>query len=126
MAGAVPHSNTKGLVDLVHWSRVIGGQFRLNIRQVLDLEADVMDAAIVLAALSGYIVILEVQNGHIDVAVAEEISVGVGAFQLGNLTQSEDIFVKCRSLFCILSGNGDVLNLRHLATSPAGIFRYMI
>ena len=78
-----------------------------------------VDSAVVLAALSGNCIILEVQNRHVYVAIAEEIPVSIGTFQFGYLAQSKHVFIKASGPVNVLGGNGDVLNLRHLATSPA-------
>ena len=80
-----------------------------------------VNAAVFFTTGSGYCVILEVQDGHVDVSVTEEITIGVGAFQLCNLAQSKNFFIKSGGLRRVLSGNGDVLNLGHLATPPVSL-----
>ena len=55
------------------------GKARGDLVQALHLKADVVDAAEVLAALgAGHGVVLEVQDGQIEVAVAQVVAAGAG------------------------------------------------
>src|SRR6266850_1174518 len=65
----------EGLVDVVARRRPGGLQPLGDRFQALDLEADVVDAAPALAALdAGDGVILEVEDGEVDVAVAQVVA----------------------------------------------------
>ena len=66
---------------------------------------------------TGNPLVLEVEDGQVDVAVAQEIARGVVAVQLGNLPQAKDLGVKLGRGIGILSSNGDMFNLSQLVSS---------
>src|SRR5215831_20729011 len=65
------HPDAEGAVDVVPGRGTPGGELFLDLVQVLDLEADVVDAAPALAALdAGHVVALEVEDGQVEVPIA--------------------------------------------------------
>src|SRR5262245_50811860 len=79
-----------------------------------DLEADMMDAAPVFPALhAGHRVVLEVQDGQIDVAVGEIVAAGARAVDLADLLHPEHFDVELRRLVHVLGRDRDVLDLGH-------------
>ena len=74
-------TSVQGLVHRGHLAGACRRQTGLDLFQALDLEPDVVDAFPVLAALAGHVVVLEVQDGHVHVAVAQHEALGVVAFQ---------------------------------------------
>src|SRR5262249_35847702 len=82
--------------------------------QTLDLETDVVDAAPALAALhAGHGVVLEVEDGEIDVAVAQVVALRSRAVDPGDLLHPEHVDVELRRLVDILGRERDVLDLGH-------------
>src|SRR5712692_6940576 len=88
----LPIADSEGLVDVMARLRARRGQPLGDGLEAFDLEADVMDAAEALAALdSGHRVVLEIQDGQIEVAVAEIVAAGVGAVDLADLLHPEHV-----------------------------------
>src|SRR5882672_3187738 len=66
-------ADAEGLLDVVPALRAGRGELVEDGLEALDLEADVMDAAEASAALdAGRLIVLEVQDGQVDVAVAQK------------------------------------------------------
>ena len=119
------HTDAEGLVDFVPGGGAGGLELFGNLLQALDLKADVVDAAVGLAVLrAGYLVVLEVEDRQVDVAVAEVVALGVGGVKFGDFAQAENFGVEPGGGVGVLGGNGDMLNLGHNAAPPAvGCFR---
>src|SRR5687767_14658218 len=102
-------------VDVV--ARLCGAGFLQllgNLLEVLDLETDVMDAAPALAALGARDdVVLEAQDGEIDVAVGEEITGGALAVELSHHLQSEVLHVEPLGCLFVLGLNRDMSDACH-------------
>ena len=82
--------------------------------ETLDLKTDVMDAAPARAALGACDdVVLEAQNGKIDVAVGEEVTGGARAVELSHLLQPEVLYVEPLGRLFILGLNRDMPDLCH-------------
>ena len=112
-------AGVEGLVYRGHFLGAGGGEAGFDFLEAFDLEADVVDAFPVFAALAGYGVALEVEDRHVYVAVAEHEAFGVVAVELGYLAEPEHLGVEFGGLFGVVGGDGDVLDLRHFASSPA-------
>src|SRR6266849_5444064 len=121
----LPIPDSEGLVDVMARLRARRGQPLGDGLEAFDLEADVMDAAEALAALdSGHRVVLEIQDGQIEVAVAEIVAAGVGTVDLADLFHPEHVDVELGGLVHVLGRQRDVLDLGH-EISPVGMsFRY--
>src|SRR5262245_23286956 len=117
---AGPHSE-RG-VDIVARLGSAGFLQLLNhLVEALHLKADVMDAAPALAALgAGDDVVLEAQNGEIDVAVGKEITGGTRAIELSYLLQPEVLYVEPLGRLFILGLNRDMSDLCH-GCAPSGL-----
>src|SRR5262249_11917065 len=108
------HPDAEGAVDVVAGLGPGRRQLLLDLLEVLDLEADVVDAAPVLAALhAGHVVVLEVENGQVEIAVAQVVAAGGRAVDPGDLLQAEDVHVELGRLLRILGRERDVLDLGH-------------
>src|SRR5204863_1435364 len=82
--------------------------------QVLDLEADVVDAAPARAALdAGDRVVLEVEDGEIEIAIAQVIPASALAIDLADFLHAEHVDVELGSGVDVLARDGDVFDLRH-------------
>src|SRR4030095_5672801 len=78
------------------------------------LEADVMDSAPVLAPLrAGDGIVLEVEDGEVDVPVAQIVSAGGGGIDPADLLHAEHVGVEAGGGIWVLGGDGDVLDLGH-------------
>src|SRR5262245_47529375 len=89
--------------------------------EALDLEPDVVDAAPVLAALdSSHRVILEVEDGQVEIAVRQVIAARPRAIDPGDLLHAEDVDVELGGLVDVLGRKGDVLDLWH-GVSPVAV-----
>jgi len=95
-----------------------------DVLEAVHLEAEVVDAGPVLAALdAGHRVVLELQDGQVEVAVGEVVAAGVRIVDPADLLHAEHVDVElCRRLG-ILRGQRDVLDLRHGSSSPRGTCR---
>src|SRR2546430_11934988 len=113
----------RSLVDVVT-ARDAGLRQLLGDRlEALDLEADMVDAAVTLASLGpGHLIVLEVENRQVEIAVAEVVARGAGAVHPGDLLHAEDVDVELRGLLHVLGRDGDVLDLRH-GLSPLSMVR---
>src|SRR5713226_3248016 len=117
----LPIADSEGLVDVMARLRARRGQPLGDGLEAFDLEADVMDTAEALAALdSGHRVVLEIQDGQIEVAVAEIVAAGVGAVDLADLLHPEHVDVELGGLVHVLGRQRDVLDLGH-EISPVGM-----
>ena len=117
MMGA-SHPHPERLVDVVARRCVGGAQLGGDVVQAFHLKADVVQAAPLLAALrAGHGVVLELENGNVDVAVAEVITGSARPVQLGNFFQTEHLGVKLGRLVRVLRRKGNVLDLRHVGFS---------
>ena len=75
---------------------------------VIDPEADVVDADIVLAGALRGLVALEVQDGEVDHAVGQEHALGQRAVELGDFLQADGLLVEFGGLPRILDAQRDV------------------
>src|SRR5881392_2702527 len=102
------------LVDIVAARRAgLCHLFRHGV-QALNLEADVVDATVALATLDpGHLVVLEVEDRQVEVAVAQVVARGTRAVDPGDLLHAEHLDVELRGLLHVLGRDGDVLDLRH-------------
>src|SRR4026208_914527 len=88
--------------------------------EALHLEADVVDAAPVLAALDArHRVVPEVEDGQVESAVAQVVAPRPGAVDARDLLHAEHVDVELRGLVDGLGRERDVLDLRH-DVSPLG------
>src|SRR5438046_5317821 len=112
LALAVGHAER--LLD-IHATRGAGGRELVGDgRHVFDLEADVVDAREALAALDARrLIVLEAQDGEVDVSVAEEAARGPGIVDLAHLLHPEDFDVELRGPLDVVRSDGDVLELGH-------------
>ena len=112
--GSARHTDAQGLIDVIPGRRAGLIQLLFYVFQVFHFEADVVDATVILTVLrSSHLVVLEVQDRQVDVAVTEIIPLGIGAVELGNLLKTEHIDIELGCLVGILGGDGYMLNLRH-------------
>src|SRR5256884_4698709 len=112
MAAALSHPER--LVDVVAERRAGLCQLLGNGLEALDLEADVVDATVALATLDpGHLVVLEVEDRQVEVAVAQVVARGTRAVDPGDLLHAEHLDVELRGLLHVLGRDGDVLDLRH-------------
>src|SRR5206468_4011524 len=111
-AGVAAHAER--LVDVVAARRVRGGEPLGGVVEIVDLEAEVMDAGPVLAPLdAGHLVVLELEDGEVDLAVGQVVAAGVRIVDAADLLQSEHVDVELRGRVGILRGQRDVPDLRH-------------
>src|SRR4029453_19446538 len=104
---AAAHAYAKDSVDIVAGPGTGCSQLFGSLFQVFDLEPNVMDAAPGFATLDPrHLVILKIENGQIDVAIAEVIASGVGVINLANFLQAKNFDIKLGRLLRILWGNG--------------------
>src|SRR5215813_683112 len=109
---AVP--DAQGLVDVVARLRAGGGEALGDRLQAVDLEADVMDAAPALAPLHPRgLVVLELEDGEVEVAVAQVEPARIRAVDLRDLLHAEHVDVEAGRLVGVLGRQRDVLDLRH-------------
>src|SRR5438132_455125 len=88
MAAALSHPER--LVDVVAERRAGLCQLLGNGLEALDLEADVVDATVALATLDpGHLVVLEVEDRQVEVAVAQVVARGTRAVDPGDLLHAE-------------------------------------
>src|SRR5437870_7101591 len=112
MSAALSHPER--LVDVVAARRASLRQLLGNGLQALDLEADVVDATVALATFDpGHLVVLEVEDRQVEVAVAQVVARGTRAVDPGDLLHAEHLDVELRGLLHVLGRDGDVLDLRH-------------
>src|SRR5439155_10555753 len=71
---------------------------------------------------SGHLIVLEVEDRQVEIAVAEVVARGAGAVHPGDLLHAEDVDVELRGLVHVLGRDGDVLDLRH-GLSPLSMVR---
>src|SRR5262245_58098422 len=113
-ATVVVAGHAKRLVDVVAAGRVRGGEPLGGVVQVVHLEAEVMDAGPALATLdSGDLVVLELQDGEVDVAVGEVVAARVGILDAADLLQTEHVDIELGGCVGVLGRNRDVPDLRH-------------
>src|SRR6266850_5705474 len=95
-----------------------GGEPLRNRLEALYLKADVVDAGEVLAALAaGRRIVLEIEDGEIDIAVGEEDAARPRIVNLADFLHAERLDVELRGLLDVLGRQRDVLDLRHRITS---------
>src|SRR5215813_13496229 len=112
-------ANTKRLVDIVTRLRTSCCQLLRNRLKAFNLETDMVDATVVFAAFNTrHYVILKIEDGQVDVPVAEVVAFSTRAIELGNFFHAEHFNIKLRGGVDILGRDGNVLDLGH-DTSPA-------
>src|SRR5262245_28631650 len=112
-------TDTERLVDVVTRLRTSFGQLLRNRLQAFNLETDVVNATVVFAAFhTRNNVILEIENGQVDVPIAEVVAFRTRTVDLGNFLHAEHVDIKLGSGVDILGREGNVLDLWH-DTSPA-------
>src|SRR5262249_40138474 len=97
--------DAKRLLNVVTAARPRGGELFRDRVDALDLKADVVDARESFPALdaSGHVV-LEVEDGEIDVAVREENTARPGVVDLADFLHAERLDVELRGLLDVLGG----------------------
>src|SRR6185436_11116712 len=99
-----------------------GGQLLGDALEAFDLEAEVVDAGPVLAALDPrHHVVLELENGQVEVAVGEEEPAEVRIVEPADLLHPEYVHVEPGGGFGIRGGQRDVLDLRHGGLSSGSV-----
>src|SRR5262249_10227411 len=117
VAVSLTAAHAERLVDVVaaHGARgpeLVGDRF-----EAFDLEPDVMDPAIAPTPLgASRLVVLEVEDRQVDVAVAQEAPPGAGIFDLRDLLHPEDLDVEPGGRFDVLRRERDVFDLGHGAS----------
>src|SRR5213592_1324132 len=120
MSAALSHPER--LVDVVAERRAGLCQLLGNGLEALDLEADVVDATVALAPLDpGHLVVLEVEDRQVEVAVAEVVTRGTRAVDPGDLLHAEYLDVELRGRVDVLGRDGDVLDLWHRVPPVPGL-----
>src|SRR5215813_1748364 len=115
-------AHAQGLVDVVAERGAGGSQPLRDLLQAVHLEADVVDAAPLLAALHArHRVVLEVEDGEVEVAVTQVVAAGVGVVDLADFLHPEHVDVEARGLVRVLGRESDVLDLRHDALHGPGV-----
>src|SRR5215813_3512432 len=110
---ALALTDPAGLRDVEH-DAVGAGVLDLDGGQVLHLEADVVDAPEAHAALDACrLVILELEDGEVHHAVAQEAARGPGVVDLAHLLHLEDVDVELRGLLDVLRRDGHVPQFGH-------------
>src|SRR5262245_42090918 len=118
MSGSA-RANTERLVDVVTRLRTSFCQLLRNRLQAFNLETDVVNATVVFAAFdTRNDVILKIEDGQVDVPVAEEVAFRTRTVELGNFLHAKHLDIKLGSGVDILGREGNVLDLGH-DTSPA-------
>src|SRR5262245_5562059 len=88
-------AHAEGPIHIIPTPSAARGQPLGNGLKAFDLEADVMDAAELLPPFdAGRLVVLEVQDGQIDVAVAQETAPRAGIVDLRDLHHAENVLVE--------------------------------
>ena len=107
-------ANAQGLLDVVAPLGAGGSELVEYRLETLDLEADVMDAAEAAAALDARrLIVLEIENREVDVAVTQEAADGARVVDGAHLLHAEDLDVESGRPLHVLGGERDVLDLRH-------------
>src|SRR5262249_7616237 len=111
-------ANTERLVDVVTRLRTSFGQLLRNRLQAFNLETDMVNATVVFAAFdTRNDVILKIEDGQVDVAVAKVVAFRTRTVELGNFLHAEHVNIKLGSGVHILGREGNMLDLWH-DTSP--------
>src|SRR5207247_2333497 len=80
--------------------------------EVVHLEPDVMDAGEALAPLGpGHGVVLELEDGQVEIAVAQVVPAGVRVLDPPDLLHAEHVDIELRGLVGVLGGHRNVLDL---------------
>src|SRR5262249_18558888 len=117
-------AHTERLVDVVPRLRPGGREPLGNRLEVVDLEPDVMDAGEALAPLgSGHRVVLELQNGEVEIAVAQVVPAGVRILDPPDLLHPEHVDIELRGLVGVLGRQRNVLDLGHGILHGSGVYR---
>src|SRR5262245_48024635 len=112
-------ADTERLVDVVTRLRTSCCQLLSNRLQAFNLKTDMVDATVVFTAFNtSNDVILEIEDGQVDVPVAEVVAFRARTVELGNFFHAEHVNIKLSSGVNILGRKGNVLDLGH-DTSPA-------
>ena len=86
--------------------KLASSQLGLHLLGILYLEADVVDPAVAAAPLGArHLVVLEVKDRQVDVAVTQVVAGGVLGVQFLYLLETEDIDVEPGGGINILGGN---------------------
>src|SRR5881628_675957 len=130
---AVLHLDVVLVLALAHAERFVdvvarlgpGGGEPLGDRlEVVHLEPDVMDAGEALAPLGpGHGVVLELEDGQIEIAVAQVVPAGVRVVDPPDLLHAEHVDVELRGLVGVLGGHRNVLDLGHGILHGSGVYR---
>src|SRR5262245_44844574 len=115
-------ANTERLIDVVTRLRTSFGQLLRNRLQTFHLETDVVNATVVFAAFdTRNNVVLKIEDGQVDVPVAEVIAFRTRTVELGNFLHTEHVDIKLGSGVDILGREGNVLDLWHdISPAPDG------
>src|SRR5258705_4621354 len=115
-------AHTERGVDVIAPLGADGGELLGDALEALDLEAEVVDAGPVLAALdTRHHVVLELEDGQVELAVGEEVSAGVRVVDLADLLHPEHVHVELRGGVGIGGGQRDVLDLAHGGLSSGSL-----
>src|SRR5213078_3524121 len=130
---AVLHLDVVLVLALAHAERFVdvvarlgpGGGKPLGDRlEVVHLEPDVMDAGEALAPLGpGHGVVLELEDGQVEIAVAQVVPAGVRVLDPPDLLHAEHVDVELRGLVGVLGGHRNVLDLGHGILHGSGVYR---
>src|SRR5690349_2556156 len=111
-------ADAERLLDVMTAARSGFGEPLRDRLEALDLKADVVDAGEALAALdAGRRVVLEVEDGEVDVPVREEDTARAGIVHLADFLHTERLDVEPGGLLDVLGRQRDVLDLRHWSPS---------
>src|SRR5262249_39600462 len=111
---AVAAAHAEGGVDVLARRGADRGQLLGDLLEALDLEAEVMDAGPVLAALdTRHRVVLELEDGEVQIAVGEVETARVRVVDLAHFFHAEHVDVELRGGVGVGGGERDVLDLRH-------------
>src|SRR5215467_5902296 len=111
-------TDTERLVDIVTRLRTRCCQLLGNGLQAFNLETDMVNTTVVFAAFhTRNDVILEIEDGQVNVPVAEVVAFGPRAIDLGNFFHAKHVNIKLGRGVHILGREGNVLDFWH-DTSP--------
>src|SRR5262249_5590121 len=109
------------LVHIIARLRTGFRQLRGDCLQAFHLEANMVNTTPLFAALGpSHRVALEVEDGQIDIAVAEVVPLRARPVELGNFFHAEHFDIVLGGLIYILRRDGNVLNLWH-GVSPVSV-----
>ena len=96
------HSAVQRLVHIVHRMGVCRLHSSVRFRCVIDLESNVVYAAVLHVKVAADNITLELQDCDIHIAVAEVVPIRIGACNLAHLFKSKNFLVELRGLVGLL------------------------